>query len=185
MRFIKKYNLFLILLLIGSLSSCLKDNEIKYEGNFVEMDAAVYTANSAGQTYPIITRLPQYGQPIISANIAATATQPAILADPLITRASGTIKFRVNLVGRQKSTATVIGYTIFATGTTAVSGTHYTTGSTISIPANSSYGEIEVQILNTGTSSTTVRDLVLELTGASDLPPSENEKRVGIRISQL
>jgi hypothetical protein len=185
MKMIKKYSIAIALFATTLFASCLKDNETKYKGDFVEIDAAVYTANSAGVTYPIITRLPQYGQPIISAAIAASGGFPAIPADPLITRASGTIKFRVNLVGPQRSTATTIGYTVVATGTTAVAGTHFTTGSTLVIPANSSFGEIEVQILNPGVASSTPRDLILELTGAADLPPSENEKRLGVRISQL
>ncbi|MES2829163.1 MAG: hypothetical protein V4687_13450 [Bacteroidota bacterium] len=182
----KKYSILVALFASTLFASCMKDNETKFEGDFVEMDAAVYTANSAGVTYPIITRLPGYGQPIISANIAASGSFPAIPADPLITRASGTIKFRVNLVGPQRSTATTVSYTAAGFGTNpAVAGTHFTTGNTVEIPANSSFGEISVQIINPGVASATARDFVITLTGASNLPPSENEKSVGIRISQL
>ena len=182
---IKKYSIALALFATTLFASCLKDNETKYAGDFVEMDAAVYTANTGSLTYPIITRLPQYGQPIISTALPASGSFPAVPADPLITRASGTVKFRVNLVGPHRSTPTVVSYKVDATGTTAVAGTHFTTGTTVTIPANSSFGEIEVQILNPGVTSTTPRILVLELTGASDLPPSENEKRLGISISQI
>jgi hypothetical protein len=86
-------------------------------------------------------------------------------------------------VGAQRATATAVTYQVVATGTTAVSGTHFTTTGTATIPANSSFGEVEIQILNPG-STTTSRDLVLELTGAADLPPSANEKGLGIRIAQ-
>jgi len=170
-----KFNRYIIILMTvftTVFTSCMKDNEVILEGSFVEFDAATYNANGAGLTYPILTRVPRYGEPQNN-------------ADPAITRASGTIKFRINLVGPHRSTPTTVGYTVLATGTTAVAGTHYTTGNTVTIPANSSFAEIEVQVLNTGTSSSTARDLVLELTGASDLAPSPNEKRLGIRISQL
>jgi hypothetical protein len=186
MKFVKKHITVLFLLLATTVlfSSCLKDNETKYSGDFVEMDAAAYNARAAGQTYPILTRVPGYGRPVFTAAQAASGVYPAVPADPTITRTSGQIKFRVNLVGPQRSTDTTVGYTVVSAGTTAVSGTHYTTGNTVVIPANSSFGEITVNVLNPGVSSTTPVTLVLELTGASDLPPSENVKRLGISIAQ-
>jgi hypothetical protein len=173
MKFINKYIGLVLALTITSIlfTSCLKDNETKFEGAVVEMDAAAFNARAAGQTYPLLTRVP-------------SGSFPAVPADPLITRTSGEIKFRVNLVGAQRSTPTTVGYTVVAAGTTAVSGTHYTTGNTVVIPANSSFGEISVQVINSGVVSATPRTLVLELTGAADLPPSQNIKSIGISIAQ-
>jgi hypothetical protein len=170
MKYIKYYTIVLALIISG-LTSCIKDEPIVLKGSFVEFDAATYNANAAGLTYPILTRLVKYGE--ASNN-----------ADPALTRASGLVKFRINLVGPQRATATTVTYQVVATGTTAVAGTHFTTTGTTTIPANSSFGEVEVQILNAGASTAGARDLVLELIGAADLPPSENEKRLGIRIAQ-
>ena len=176
MKFIKKYSLLITLLSLTVLgSSCMKEDRALLKDSFVEFDAATYNANAAGVDYPMLTRVPRYGEPV---NTGATT------ADPAITRTSGTIKFRVNLVGAQRSTPTVVEYGVVADKTTAVSGTHFTTASSVTIPANSSFGEVTVVVLNAGASSV-ARDLVLELRGASDLPPSQNEKRIGIRISQL
>lgn len=170
MKYIKYYTIVLALL-VTSFCSCIKDEPILLQGSFVEFDAATYNVNAAGLTYPIITRLVRYGE--ASNN-----------ADPLLTRLSGLVKFRINLVGAQRSSATTVTYQVVASGTTAVSGTHFTTTGTTTIPANSSFGEVEIQILNPGATTTGPRDLVLQLIGATDLPPSENEKSIGIRITQ-
>ena len=169
MKYIKYYTIVLALL-VTSFCSCIKDEPILLQSSFVEFDAATYNVNAAGLTYPIITRLVRYGE--ASNN-----------ADPLLTRSSGLVKFRINLVGAQRTTATTVTYQVVATGTTAVAGTHFTTTGTTIIPANSSFGEVEVQILNPG-ATTGSRDIVLQLIGAADLPPSENEKSLGIRIAQ-
>lgn len=170
MKHIKYYSIVLIVLVMG-LSSCIKEKPVLLQRFFVEFDAATYNANAAGRTYPILTRLVRYGEPINN-------------ADPLLTRTSGLVKFRINLVGPQRSTPTTITYIVVAAGTTAVAGTHFTTTGTTIIPANSSFGEVEIQILNPGATTTGPRVLVLELIGAADLPASENEKQLGISIAQ-
>lgn len=169
MKYIKYYTVILALLVSG-LTSCIKEEYTTLQGSFVEFDAATYNANAAGLTYPILTRFVRYGE--ASNN-----------ADPALTRTSGLIKFRINLVGPQRSTATTVTYQVVPTATTAVPGTHFTTSGTVTIPANSSFGEVEVQILNPG-ATTGSKDLVLVLIGSSDLPPSENDKSLGIRIAQ-
>lgn len=186
MKFINKYIGLVLALTITSIlfTSCLKDNETTFGGAVVEMDAAAYNARAAGLTYPLLSRVPGYGRAVFTSAQAASGAFPSVPADPLITNTSGLIKFRVNLVGAQRSTPTTVGYTVVAAGTTAVAGTHYTTGNSVVIPANSSFGEISVQILNTGVASATPRTLVLELTGAADLPPSQNVKSIGISIAQ-
>jgi hypothetical protein len=169
MKFIKYYTIVLAVL-VTSLSSCVKEDKVTVNRSVVEFDATTFNANAAGQTYPILDKVVRYGEARNN-------------ADPNLTRASGLVKFRINLVGPQRSTATTVTYTVLATGTTAVSGTHFTTTGTTTIPANSSFGEVEVTILNPG-ATTGSRDLILELQGASDLPPSENDKRLGLRIAQ-
>lgn len=175
----KKIQLYIIALLAITFSSCIKDDKVTFQETVFEWDASAYNANAAGVTYPILTRVPGYGR--------ATVT-----TDPTITRASGAIKFRINLVGAQRSTPTTVNYRVVSltpnTSTPniqpAVQGTHFTTSGTVTIPANSSFGEVEVQILNPGVSSTISRDVVLEIVASDDIKPSENDKFLGIRISQ-
>jgi hypothetical protein len=180
--------LLLYSLIMSALSSCIKNDEVVYKGDdVVEFDATVLNSPAVGVTFPLLTRVPAYGLAVSTSN-------------PSITRTSGTIKFRVNLVGRQSATDQSITYKV-VTGDysslldvgppatsgfrlPAVSGTHFTTSGTLVIPAKSSFGEIEVTIINPGASSTTARYLVLELEGNSAIKASNNFKRMGIQISQ-
>jgi hypothetical protein len=65
----------------------------------------------------------------------------------------------------------------------AASGTHYTTTGTFTIPANSSYGEVVVNILNPGASGNS-REVHLELDGNGTIGASENYRRIALRIAQ-
>lgn len=163
----------LLLTLVCAIAGCIKNEEVVYKRNpVVEFDAATWNANAAGANYPILTRVPAYGRVIVT-------------ADPALTRSSGTIKVRVNLVGHQRSTDTEMTYEIMPSLTTAMPTVHYApvTGKYI-IPANSSYGEITLQILNPLTSSSTARDLALQLISGPDIYASENYKIIVLRIAQ-
>jgi hypothetical protein len=165
-----KVKILIVALFTIVLASCSKNEPILFTDTLVEWDASAYNANGAGVLYPILTRVPGYGR-------------AAITTDPLITRTSGTIKLRVNLVGAQRSTATEMTYQIVPELTTAVSGTHYTTTGKVTIQANTNFGEVEIIILNPGATTTGPKDLVLELI-AGAVKPSENEKRIALRIAQ-
>lgn len=164
----------IITLIAFGLSSCFEENEPLWKETVVEFDAAVNNAKTGTLTYPRLTRVPKFGKSVVS-----TGTSQ----DPVITRTSGQIQFRVNLVGAHRPEDTTLGYTVFAGETTAVQGVHYNISGSVVIPANESYGLVTVDILNNGPSATAV-DLVLELTGADGVPVSENYKRIGLRIAQ-
>lgn len=167
-----------ILLALVSFSSCIK-NDGPTAGSLLvaEFDATVLNTPLTGQKYPVLQRVPKYGAAVVS-------------ADPLITRASGTIKFRINLVGAQQSTEQTLNIKIVSgpalpTGVApAVAGTHFSVPATLVIPARSNFGELTVTIINPGVSSTTPVGLVLEIEGNGTIKPSENYKFLGIRISQ-
>ncbi|MEY3432737.1 MAG: hypothetical protein RL131_673 [Bacteroidota bacterium] len=167
------------ILLIATLAtlfmgSCVKNDLVTFTSTVVEFDAASWNANGAGLTYPILTRVPGYGR-------------VASAADPLLSRQSpGIKKFRLNLIGQQLKTDTEV-FVILGSGTTAVAGRHFTTlPATVKIPANSSFGELSVEILNPGTSSSTPVDLNITISGGTNnVKPSENYKTIGLRISQL
>ncbi|MDQ6608645.1 MAG: DUF4843 domain-containing protein, partial [Bacteroidota bacterium] len=145
-----------------------------YTGATVELDAATWNANSVGVTYPILTRQPAAGR----------ASSSSFASDSTITRRSGTVQLRVNLVGGLRATDTEVTYTVDQTASTAVAGTHYTTlPGKVTIPANSSFGFINVPILNPGATSGSV-DLVIKLTGGTNVTVSPNYNTVGLRITQ-
>lgn len=172
----KIINLFIAIAIASLFGSCVKNELPVFTAPVVEFDAAAWNANGAGLTYPILTRVPGYGR-------AASTT-----ADPLLTRTSPGIKrFRINLVGQQLPTDAEVFVTVFSTGTTAVVGRHYTQFSqSVKIPANTSFGEFAVEVLNPGTSSATPVDLNISLSGGNNgIKVSENYKIIGLRISQL
>ncbi len=163
---------FIALILAAFLfNGCIKNDQVIFRDSLVEFDAAVWNANAAGLTYPIMTRVPREG--------AATTT-----SQPTITRTSGTIQLRINLVGAQRSTPITFNYQVVPGESTAVAGTHYTTPSgTGTIPANSSFGVLTIEILNPGATSGS-RILVLQLMDSPDVKASVNYAKVGLSISQ-
>ena len=175
-----KQKSFIILAISSALilSSCTKNDPITIGAEkFVEFDATVLNTPITGQVYPVLAKVPAYGAPVVASN-------------PNITRTSGAVKFRVNLVGLQQSSDQTINYRVVSspglpTGVNpAIAGTHFNTGTSFVIPANSSFGEITINVLNPGTSSPTPVGLVLELLGNDQVKSSENYKLLGVQISQ-
>lgn len=177
------------ILAIGSLSlsSCIKEQIKHYTGpTVIEFDAAGKNSATSPFTYRVLTRVPLYGRPETS---VAVGTQPA---DPLITRsmANPVVRLQVNLVGAQMSTPQIFTYSILTnvtppgTGQLGVTGLHFTTTGTFTIPANSSFGEVIINVLNTGTTSNIPREVHLELAPNGVIGVSENYKKIAIRISQ-
>jgi hypothetical protein len=171
----KRLQLYVMLLLMtGLANSCIKNEEALINNSTVEFDAAAFNANASGLTYPIVTRVPGFGRAISTS------------VDPTLNKNSGTINLRINLVGPQKSTDTEVSYQIVSSASTAVAGVHYTAPSgTVIIPANSSFGELSLQVLNLGSAPPSSVVLVLEITSATNNTlPSENYKMLGLRIAQ-
>jgi hypothetical protein len=170
-----------VLFTVMLFSSCIKEETKTFTGDTViEFDAAVLNTATTPYTYFATTRVPVYGLTVSATN-----------SPTLITRSLATpVKLRVNLVGPQFSTDQLISYQVINTpvpvspNMLAVSGTHYTTGGTFTIPANTSFGEVTINIVNPGVSSTNPREVHIELVGNADVKPSENYKRVAIRITQ-
>ncbi|MDZ4794524.1 MAG: hypothetical protein SGI83_09625 [Bacteroidota bacterium] len=176
----KKYS-FLAYIGLASLllTSCIKEDIKSFQGDpVIEFDATVFNSVTAGYTYPILIRAAGFGRAVSTA------------LDPSITRTSATVKLRVNLVGAQRSTDEVFTYRIIteavsvAPNALAVLGTHFSISNTFTIPANTSFGEVIITVLNTGVSSTTPREVHLELEGNGKVGASANYKKVAIRIAQ-
>jgi hypothetical protein len=169
-----------ILFMLVAFTSCIKNDGPTGSAQIVaEFDAAVLNTPLTGQKYPMLQRVPKYGSAVASGT-----------TDPAITRTSGNIKFRVNLVGPQQPTDQTLNIKVVASpalGTgvdPAVAGTHFTVPATMVIPANSSYGEVTITIIDPGASSATPVGFVIEIEGNGTVKPSENYKFLGVRISQ-
>ncbi|MEO0065562.1 MAG: hypothetical protein RI983_888 [Bacteroidota bacterium] len=168
------YLIILGLTSIVLLNSCVKNELPVFVDPVVEFDAAAWNANGAGLTYPILTRVAGYGRSVGT-------------SDPILSRSNtGVKKFRINLIGKQLTTETDV-FVILGTGTTAQAEKHFRVKNTpVKIPAKSSFGEIEIEILNPGSASSTPVDLNLTISGGTNnIKVSENYKTIGLRISQL
>jgi len=169
-----KLKIFLFILLASAgLISCVKNEEPLWTGSVVEFDAATWNANAVGVTYPILTRVPPFGR-VVNTTVDST-----------LNKTRGTIKIRINLVGPQRNTPTEVTYQVVADKTTAVAGTHYTAlPGKVTIPANSSFGDIDLQLLSTSSAPPSSVDLVLEITGGTNVSVNPNYNKVGLRIAQ-
>lgn len=170
----KRIKIFLLAIAtVSFFGSCVKNELPVFTAPVAEFDAASWNANAAGLSFPILTRVPGYGRPTAS-------------SDPLLTRTSpGIKKFRVNLVGQQLPTETDVYVIMNSVTSTAVAGTHYRSFTpVVKIPANSSFGEVEVDILNPGVSGTP-KDLELILSsGTNGIKSNPNYNKIRLRIAQ-
>ena len=159
---------------VSLLGSCVKNELPVFTAPVAEFDAASWNANAAGLTFPILTRVPGYGRTVSTA------------LDPLLTRTSpGIKKFRVNLSGQQLPTETEVYVIMNSVTSTAVAGRHYKQFSpVVKIPAKTSFGEMEVEILNPGVAGAAV-DLELILsTGTNGVAGNPNYNKIRLRIAQ-
>lgn len=168
----KKILSSVIVLMLVILTGCVKNELTTYKAEAkTEWDASTWNANAAGITYPFLVKVPVPG-------IVTPSSQPNL------TRSTGTVSLRVNLVGAQRSTDTNFDYIVAGAESTAVAGKHYVTPSGKGvIPANSSFGTVNITLLDPGATSGTV-DLVLQLVDNSSVAASVNYSKVGLRIAQ-
>ncbi|MEZ4902904.1 MAG: DUF4843 domain-containing protein [Spirosomataceae bacterium] len=147
--------LFLFVLMAGSLTSCFENYFDLYRATVVEFDAAVRTAPAAGRTYPLLA----------------------------VSNGAGIQKAQINLVGPQQATDRTIKVTVEPALSTAVAGTHYKiVNENVTIPANSSFGELQIEILRVPAQANITFNLVVAIEGSADIKPSENYKRLGWTI---
>ena len=152
--------------------SCIKNRLTLWTGTQIELDAATWNSNAVGLAYPILTRVPAYGEAVNATNSPTS-----------LTRTTAPFQLRINLVGPQSKTDIPVTYHVVDAESTAIGGVHYAafSGSTV-IPANSSYGYITVTPLNPGATSGS-RILVIELLN-SGVKTNPNYSKVGLSIAQ-
>lgn len=193
----KKLFFFSILSLsVFSFVGCIKNKDKIFAGSQAEIDATSWNSNAAGLTYPIMTRVPRF-------DFVTGST------DSTLRRTAGTVRIRINLIGAPTKSAQTVGYQIFSTPITtiafpatiagqtpataagtlsvldAVAGTHYAALSgKVTIPADSSFGYISVQVLNPGSTAGQARFLGIRLDSTGSLRPAVNYSQLGLVIDQ-
>lgn len=111
---------------------------------------------------------------------------PAPCYGHTINEGTGELQLRVNLIGPQRSSASEVTFSVVEDETTAVRGTHYELPNnfTVTIPANSSFGYVNLDILDAGMPSSESRILRLELGDSPDgsITAAENMKHFTVTI---
>ena len=163
----RKLKIFLALFFASTaLTSCFEDTKILFTDTLVEFEDAVLRAKAAGQTFPIM---------------------------PTITRTAGTPAYQVNLVAPQLNVAENISFSLEsvpasllnATTIEAVEGVHFTFNPTASFPEAASKFNFTGITIRPGFPADAGKTalLVLKLDGNDSLKPSENYRRLAIRIN--
>ena len=154
-----KKNMLLVLAFgtMLSLAACFTEpDQILDEVSWVEFQQTIVSTPAVGRTYPFL---------------AFARAMPGVRTT------------QVNLVGAQRATDTPINFVVDE-ASTAVAGTHYKlSGNTFSIPANTSFGQCGIEVLNAPRDSGKTVDVVLRLEQSGDIKASENYRRIGFRIN--
>ncbi|MCS6967199.1 MAG: DUF4843 domain-containing protein [Cytophagales bacterium] len=151
----KTFSLLFTVVIACITSSCFEDNRVIWQGAVLEFDQAVTLTPAVGVNYPIIT-----------------------------TTRGATIRARINLVGAQRPNDEVITVAVDPVST-GREGVHFTmrNGGRVTIPANSSFGFLEVDVLNPPPAPGTSVIFVFNIQGNENLKPSENYRRLGFRLN--
>jgi hypothetical protein len=174
----KLSNIFFVVAVALAITSCIENEPVVFTNSKAEFDAAVWNTPAAGETFPILTRIPGFGR-AVSTNATAPSTP-----DPLINRTVGTVSYRVNLVGPPAVTDQSLAVSVVSEKSTAIEGTHYARPTEVMINAGENFGTLSLQVINPGVASATPVVLVLQIDGNSTVEPSENYKRIGMSIAQ-
>jgi len=190
-------------------SGCIKNPDTLFTGSLAELDAATWNANSVGVTYPIMNRTPAFGRALTTAcpdstlrrfsgtiRIRVNMVGPQsskeetvgfkIFTSPITTTTAPASLLNTSAAGtacRQEPAIAASTVTV----TDAVAGTHYniTSGANkVTIPPNSSFGFIEITILNNGATAGSSRFLGIELDDTGTVKANPNYNKIGLLIDQ-
>jgi len=203
----KKIFYFLFLLLLFAAGSCIKNKLVTWNGAVAEIDLTAWNANGPGVTYPFITRVPAANRALTSTCPDSTLRRYAGTIKVRINLVGGhsskdetvgytifnspvtTVAFPAT-IGASASLGCPTAQTPAAGAATlnvldAVAGTHYAALSgTVTIPKDSSFGYINIQILNPGPTAGQARFLGIQLNNNGSLKQSVNYSQVGLFIDQ-
>jgi hypothetical protein len=210
-QYMKKRSLFIYTAVCASifLTSCIKQLEKEYtRAPVAEIDATVLNSKTSGLNYPVITRMPPMGRSITAGcpdSVLRRFSGEVRVRINLVGKQSA----KDETVGFTTFDAPVTTFTFPATiaanaglgcataqtpsraaaslaVSTALLGTHYNitnTGNKITIPANSSFGYLTINLLNPGV-STGSRFIGIKLDSTGTILPSFNYRELGIIVDQ-
>ena len=191
---------------VVSLSACIKNEDVTFQNRVAEIDQTTYNANASGLTYPILTRIPAMGRAVaaicpdsVLRKFSGTMRLRINLVGPQSSKEE-TVGY--STFAAPVTTATIPA-TILAGGActtaqaparaaaalpviTGVAGTHYTLAGAagkITIPANSSFGYLDIQLLN-GASSANAAFIGIRLDSTGSVLPNFNYRDIGILVDQ-
>lgn len=152
----KRFIIYTICAFTTFMTGCFKDYEERYlfDENRLEFEDAVTNGNATGKTFPILGPIP---------------------AD------DGEVRLQVNMTGEQADHDRTVSFRVVPEETTAVEGTDFALpkGKEFVIPANSSFGFIEIELLPDGSGSPTI---VLELLQSDDMKVLDRYHKIGVRF---
>lgn len=208
----KKFGFYILAIsFFGIIGGCLKNEDATFTGTLAELDAATWNANSVGVTYPIMNRIPAFGRAITSACPDSTIRRTAgtirirvnmvgpqsekeetvgvkTFTSPITSTSfpAALTATQTNAISGQSCPQTPAAAAATLAVTDAVAGTHYNivSGNKVTIPAKSSFGYIDVQILNAGATAGSARFLGIELDETGTIKPNPNYNKVGLLIDQ-
>jgi hypothetical protein len=163
----KKISTFLaIVFFSAALTSCFEDHKILFQDSLVEFEDAVTRSKAAGQLFPLM---------------------------PVITRTAGTPSYQINLVAAQLTSAEDLNFSLEAvpasllnaTTIEAVEGVHFTFNPVATFPEAASKSNFTGITILPGFPADAGKTaiLILKLDGNDTLLPSENYRRLAIRIN--
>lgn len=204
-KFMKmKKNHFIIILLAVFVTACIKNDEAIWRDPKAEWDATTWNANAVGVIYPVMPQVSGFGRAVATENTLCNAA----LVDTFITRTTGAMTIRVNVIGEQAKVDREVGYKIIPIAASvptvsfrkktpvcgdntltlqdAQEGVHFTVpaGKKIIIPANSSFGYLRITILNPGPTTGIARVIGLEIDDSGALKPNPNYAKLALAIDQ-
>lgn len=209
-RNMKKIFSIIVLISLFVVNGCIKNDPVIFQDQLAEFDATSWNANAAGLNYPILGRIPAYGR--VSTTNDSTLRRFAQTVRLRI-NLNGPQSPKSETVGYELFTSPVTTFAMPATASCspanfpatcpvawtqtptaaaatltvkdAVAGTHFVALSgLVTIPANSSFGFIDLQIVNPGATAGEGRFIGLKLNNSGSLKASENYSRLGLVIDQ-
>jgi hypothetical protein len=203
----KKIFFYSFLFLLFASGGCIKNKLTTWNGALAEIDLAAWNANGPAVTYPFVTRVPAANRALTSSCPDSTlrryagtirvrvnlvgghSSKDETVGYTTFTSPVATVSFPATIAANS-GLGCATAQTPSASAATlnvldAVAGTHYAALSgTVTIPKDSSFGYINIQILNPGATASQARFLGIQLNGNGTVKPSVNYSQVGLFIDQ-
>lgn len=200
-----KINVLAGIISLLAFSSCIKQIDKTFSGStVVELDAAPLNSLTSGQLFTIFNRIPPHGIPVSTTRdstsrrfsgiirlrvnlVGPQSPESQTIGYKIFPSPVTTFAFPATLTAAQ---APPTGQTPAAPAATlnvldAVAGTHYVAlNGLCTIPPQSSFGYIEINVQNAGSTAGQARFIGIQLDSTGSLRPNPNYNKLGIMLDQ-